>query len=122
MKLNVEKIRSLCRKRGVSLQALLQEASVSRNAFYTLARKKTIVPHSIVSLAEQLDVPVSSVLSEGHTPKTRLMALVDEASRTAQQHQDADLDNIRHTLVLLDEKPVERLRRALRRGRKLDLR
>jgi lambda repressor-like predicted transcriptional regulator len=122
MKLDVEKVKSLCRKRGTSLQALLQEAGVSRNAFYTLARKKSIVPQSIVTLAEQLEVPVSSVLDKGPTPKTRLMALVYEAHRTAAQHQDADPDNIRHTLILLDEKPVERLRRALRRGRKFDLR
>jgi hypothetical protein len=32
-------------------------------------------------------------------------------------HPDADRDNIRHTLILLEQPPLERLRRSLIRGR-----
>jgi hypothetical protein len=32
-------------------------------------------------------------------------------------HPQADRDTVRHTLILLDEPPIERLRRSLRRGR-----
>jgi hypothetical protein len=32
-------------------------------------------------------------------------------------HPDADRDNIRHTLILLEEPPLERLQRSLIRGR-----
>ena len=32
-------------------------------------------------------------------------------------HPDADPDNIRHTLILLEQPPLERLRRSLTRGR-----
>ena len=32
-------------------------------------------------------------------------------------HPQADRENVWHTLLLLDEEPIERLRRSLRRGR-----
>jgi hypothetical protein len=32
-------------------------------------------------------------------------------------HPDADPDNVRHTLILLELPPLERLRRSLTRGR-----
>jgi hypothetical protein len=32
-------------------------------------------------------------------------------------HPDADRDNIRHTLILLEKPPMERLQRSLIRGR-----
>jgi len=32
-------------------------------------------------------------------------------------HPDADPDNVRHTLILLEEPPLERLQRSLIRGR-----
>jgi hypothetical protein len=46
--------------------------------------------------AEQLQRSVSEILAE---------------------HPDADPDNVRHTLILLDQPPIERLRRSLTRGR-----
>jgi hypothetical protein len=32
-------------------------------------------------------------------------------------HPEADRDNVRHTLILLEQPPLERLRRSLTRGR-----
>ena len=43
-----------------------------------------------------------------------LRAEVDEI---AARHQGIDRDNVRHALILLREKPVERLKRALVRGK-----
>ncbi len=37
-------------------------------------------------------------------------------------HRDVDPDNVRHTLLLLNDKPIERLRRALQRGRRVNIR
>ena len=48
--------------------------------------------------------------------------LAIESDWLSRRHEDADRDNIRHTLLLLSENPVERLRRALRRGRFVDIR
>jgi hypothetical protein len=37
-------------------------------------------------------------------------------------HPDADPDNVRHTLILLEQPPLERLQRSLIRGRATTLR
>ena len=101
---------------------MLEKAGVSRNAFYTLARKKSIVPQSLIRIAEHLGVSVSDLLDESFTPTERIKYLITEAKRILKRHKDADFDNVRHTLLLLDEKPIERLRRALRRGRSFNFR
>jgi hypothetical protein len=45
-----------------------------------------------------------------------------EVNRIVKRHPGVDPDNIRHTLLLLDEEPIERLRRALQRGRPVNIR
>ncbi len=44
----------------------------------------------------------------------RLSARVEKVLAT---HPDADKDNVRHTLILLEQPPLERLQRSLIRGR-----
>lgn len=44
----------------------------------------------------------------------RLSARVEEVLAA---HPDADPDNVRHTLILLEQPPLERLQRSLIRGR-----
>ena len=122
MRLNLPKIKALCEERGSNLAETLREAGVSRNAFYSMARKRSVAPRSLEAFAEQLGVPVSDLLEETETPVERMAALAREAGRIARKYPGADVDNIRHTLILLDEKPIERLERALRRGRQLNLR
>ncbi|MBN1884345.1 MAG: hypothetical protein JW876_02315 [Candidatus Krumholzibacteriota bacterium] len=122
MRLSLEKIESLCRHDGTTIGNMLMDAGVSRNAFYTLARKKTVVPRSLVRIASHLGISISDLLEESPTPRERMVSLAAEAASIAREHPGTDLDNVRHTLILLDEKPVERLRRALRRGRSIDFR
>jgi len=43
--------------------------------------------------------------------------LSERVERTIKAHPEADRDNIRHTLILLEQPPLERLRRSLIRGR-----
>jgi hypothetical protein len=100
---------------------MLHEAGVSRNTFYTLARKDSVVPQSLVRIAEQLCVPVSALLEDVLTPEQRMRRLIAEANRIAMRHRVTERDNVRHTLLLLQDKPIERLRRALRRGRSTNL-
>ena len=45
---------------------------------------------------------------------TRLTARVQ---RVLAAHPNADPDNVRHTLILLEQPPLERLQRSLIRGR-----
>lgn len=122
VRLALKKIDSLCRERHVTTAQLLRESGVSRNAFYALGRKKSVVPQSLIRIARHLDVPVSALLDDTDPPRARIVSLLKEVRRISRKHRGADPENIRHTLLLLDDEPVERLRRALRRGRPLDIR
>jgi hypothetical protein len=44
--------------------------------------------------------------------------LLNKVDDIARKYKNIDPDNIRHTLLLLQEPPIERLRRALTRGQK----
>lgn len=118
----MEKVAALCRRRGTGITDALRDAGVSRNAFYTLARREAVVPESLLQLAAHLGVPTSALLDDVPAPAERMKHLAREAARIARTHSGVDADNVRHTLLLLEEKPIERLRRALRRGRPVDLR
>ena len=121
MKISSEKLKRLCRQKGLSLNQLLQEASVSKNAYYSLARKDTVLPNSIIAIAGRLGVKPSSFMDEASLEADRLTSLLEELERVLNRHEQADRENVRHTLLLLQEEPIERLRRALTRGQKLDL-
>ncbi len=97
-------------------------AGVSRNAFYTLARKDSILPHSLSALAASLGARASDLLEETVEPLKKYQYLMEETQRIVEKHPSVDRDNIRHTLVLLEEKPIERLRRAILRGQKFNFR
>jgi len=46
-----------------------------------------------------------------------MKSLMAEVDAIVRRYPGVDRDNIRHTLLLLREKPIDRLRRALIRGR-----
>ena len=122
MKLSMHKVEYECRRRGLNTGEMLREAGVSRNAFYSLARKDCVVPASIIRIAQHLDISISALLEETKTPVERIRSIAVETERISRTHRGVDRDNVRHTLILLSEKPVERLRRALRRGGSVDIR
>ncbi len=102
------------------MNRLLQEAGVSRNAYYSLARKDTVLPNSLIAIAARLGVKPSSFLDEEDLDSARFTRLLAEVEQVLSRHRQADRDNVRHTLLLLQEKPIERLRRSLTRGQRLD--
>ena len=122
LRLSLDKVESLCNQRDTSIGGLLREAGVSRNAFYSLARKDSILPRSLMRIAEALDVSPSALLDVSLTPTERIKKIAAQSKRIAERHKSIDRDTVRHTLILLHEKPIDRLRRALRRGRSFDLR
>ena len=117
MKLSHSKTEALCRAQGRSVSQLLDEAGVSRNSYYSLARKEAIVPRSVLKLAVELDVPVSALLDDILPAGERMRRRQRAVESIVAAHPDLDRDNVRHTLTLLDEDPLTRMRRALRRGR-----
>ena len=121
VKLSTGRIQRLCAERGLSLQGFLEAAGVSRTAYYSLARRPSILPRSVQAMARMLDVPPSALLEEEPPAAIRTRELLDEAQAILARNPRATFENVWHTLVLLDEPPIERLRRSLLRARTADL-
>ena len=120
MKFDAAKAAKLARERGLTVRQLLTEAGVSRNAFYHLARKPELVPRSLLRMARALDVGSSELLTGGPSLVEQATERWGKVAAVVKAYPEVDRDNVRHALVLLEEKPEERLRRALRRGRRTD--
>lgn len=118
MRLSTAKVRALARTRGLTLSEALRRARVSRNAFYHLARRPTVLPRSVEALAAALGVRSAVLLEEPPSaPEARAKALLGEARRIHTRHPRSSFENIWHTLWLLEASPEERLSRSLVRGR-----
>ena len=117
MRITVERIKFRCRERGETLAGMLAAAGVSRNAFYTLARRESIFPHTLEAVARRLGVKPADLLTDDDGRTEEMKVLLTETDSIVRQNQGVDRDNVRHTLLLLREKPIDRLRRALVRSR-----
>ena len=122
MRISPDKLKALCEKKQQNLKQLLHNAGVSRNAYYSLARKNSILPRSIIAIANQLDVQPSAFLEEELLIQQKAQFLLETLDKIMKRHKKADRDNVRHTLLLLQEKPINRLRRALLRAQQFDFR
>jgi hypothetical protein len=118
MRLSAEKVRALANGQSRSLSAVLREAAVSRTAFYSLARRRSLLPRTVYAVAEALGVRASDVLdSPDRSPEELMAARLADARAMATAHPTAAFENIWHTLALLDLPPIDRLNRSLLRGR-----
>ncbi len=121
MKLSPEKLRRLCKKRGLTLSGVLRKARVSRSAFYSLPLKDTVFPRSVRVVADLLGISPSAFLEEESEAIRKARLLARNVAKVAAKYPGIDLDNVRHTFLLLEEYPVIRLRRALTRARKCNI-
>lgn len=118
----MKKLGGLCSGREISLARVLGDAGVSRNAFYTLARKASVFPRSVRAVAARLGVKPSEFMDEEDPQIAKMRVLLGRVDRIAREYPEIDRDNVRHMLLLMEEEPVERLRRALLRAQKPDIR
>jgi AcrR family transcriptional regulator len=121
MRLSGENTKKLAGARSLSLNALLNRAGVSKTAYYHLIDKESVLPRSIDALAAALGVRPSALLEDADRKSRRAIRLLEATDRIVAHDPSLDRDNVRHTLLLLEEKPIERLRRSLLRARKPDL-
>lgn len=110
------------KERHLSLARVLQRAGVSRTAFYSLARRESVFPKTIRSLARTLGVSPVQIL-ERSVPEMddALARRLDRARKICAEAPGAEFQNIWHVLILLEQSPVERLNRSLLRGRTDDI-
>ena len=116
VRVNKTHVHEICAKRGVKLTELLRRTGISRTAFYHLARKRSVLPRSLRTIADKLGVAVSELLMEEPLEVQRMHRLLEEVDAIMRSYPNADRDNVRHTLLLLEDPPLKRLRRALRRA------
>src|SRR5512138_3174575 len=116
MRIDLTKLRELAAKRGFSLNALLVKAGVSKTAFYHLVHKSSVLPTSLTHLAEALSVRPGSFLTEKNPDVTKVRRVLRLTDRIIAGHPELDPENVRLTLLLLEEEPIARLRRSLIRG------
>ncbi len=117
VKLSRERILEACRDRGLGLGDLLSRAGVSRTAYYQQLRKDSVLPRSILALAAALSVPPSALLDETELQTRRARSLMSRLESILAAHPGTDRDNVWHTLILLEQAPIDRLNRGLLRGR-----
>jgi len=120
MRIDSTKLRELARKRGQTMTALLARAGVSKTAFYHLLRKDSVLPASLRSIAETLSVRPGAFLTEKNLDVTKIRRILALTDRIVTDDPRLDRDNVRLTLLLLEEEPLRRLQRSLIRGRKID--
>lgn len=114
--MSLERIRDACRARGQTLTRALACAAVSRNAFYTLARRESVLPRSLCAVAAVLGVSPAALLTDNTPREERMKRLLTEVDGIVRRHPGADRDNIRHALLALQRSPLERLQTALSRA------
>jgi len=117
MRLSSDKVKILARRRGESISALLARAGVSRTAFYSLARRRSVLPGTVAALASALDVSELDLLESKPEPDADPQRRVREARAIVRGRPGATFENVWHALCLLALDPLERLNRSLIRGR-----
>ncbi len=116
MHISPQNLKTLCHKKKLRLKDLLTKAGVSKTAFYSLLRKDSVLPRSIHALAKALGENPSALLEEGNAEVKRIRDIAALTDKIMVLHPEADRDNIRHTLLLLREPPIERLKRGILRA------
>jgi len=117
MRISIERIKYLCQRRGDTLTGLLAQSGVSRNAFYSLSRRNSVFPHSLEAISAKLGVRPDELLTIEDKKTEEMKILLLETDEIVRKNRGVDRENVRHALLLLREKPIERLRRALVRSR-----
>jgi len=122
VRLSTAKVRRLAQERNLSLTRLLARSGVSRTAFYSLARRESVLPKTIQAVARTLQVHPLEILEQpAGGDDAALTARIDQARKIVASAPAVDFLNVWHTLALLDLPPAERLDRSLLRGRPHDL-
>lgn len=117
MNISKSKLEKIMHSRGFTLKELLRRAQVSKTAYYHLLYKDTVLPKSIHALAKVLKVRPSAFLEEMTPEEKKIRQIAKRTDQIMAENPGLDRENVRHTLILLKEVPVARLRRGLIRGR-----
>ncbi|MFW6140210.1 MAG: hypothetical protein ACOC5S_02510 [Acidobacteriota bacterium] len=117
MHISKSKLEKLIHSKGLTLKVLLTRARISKTAYYHLLYKDTVLPKSIHALSKVLKVRPSAFLEEMTPEEKKIRQIAKRTDQIMAENPGLDRENVRHTLLLLKEDPVVRLRRGLIRAR-----
>lgn len=95
-----EKIKSLAKKQGISLNTLEDRVGLGKNYIYSLKNKKTPSAEHISKIADYFNVSTDYLLGRTDNP-----AISSDLVTTA-DGRVVDLSNLRERIVLFDGKPL----------------
>ena len=90
-----ERIKELCKKHGISLNALEEKLGYSRNTIYSLKKQKPNAER-IAEIADYFNVSTDYLLGRTDNPKLY----------TTPDGKEVDLSDLRNSVVLFDGKPL----------------
>lgn len=119
MHLDANKLKKIIKISNLTLQQVLDSANISKTAYYALVRRDNLLPKSLQALANFLSVNASALLVDPARVEAKIRKVYRQVETILARHPQADRQNVLHTLLLLQEKPIDRLRRSLQRGQNL---
>ena len=118
MRLDAEKLRKYLKREEVTLERALLSARLSKTTYYHLARKQNLLPKALCALAAALKTTPYTLITQ-QTVQEKMQRLYRRVDAILTRYPKADRQNVLHTLLLLQENPLQRLQRSLQRGRYL---
>ena len=95
-----EKIKSLAKKQGISLNTLEDRVGLGKNYIYSLKNKKTPSAEHISKIADYFNVSTDYLLGRTDNPN------ISSDLVTTADGRVVDLSNLRERVVLFDGKPL----------------
>jgi len=95
-----EKIKSLAKKQGISLNTLEDRVGLGKNYIYSLKNKKTPSTEHISKIADYFNVSTDYLLGRTDNPT------IAKDTVTTPDGRVVDLSNLRERVVLFDGKPL----------------
>lgn len=95
-----EKIKSLAKKQGISLNTLEDRVGLGKNYIYSLKNKKTPSAEHISKIADYFNVSTDYLLGRTDNPS------IAKDTVTTPDGRVVDLSNLRERVVLFDGKPL----------------
>jgi len=120
VRLDADKVKNLSHQNGLGLHQLLRLAGVSKTAYYSLLRRDSVVPASVLRLSSELGVPPSAILEEIPQEEVITRRRMLDLANLQEQLPEADRDNLWQALILLERPVEERLNLSLTRGRQFN--
>lgn len=121
MHISTQSLKKIIKNNGLDIKSVLKKAGVSKTAYYSLVKKESVLPGSILAIAKVLQVKPTAFLENESASERKMKRGLKKLENIMKKYPCHERENIWHTLLLLQEKPIERLRRGLRRGQKLNL-